>query len=365
VDLPLICQGNDPFNQMGLQMAPDARPGLNPTRLARLMSDAIRSCRLDLRAHTVLTEAATGAYVVTPVLAAMAGAKVYALAASTGYATANTLERITSDLARAAGVSERIQFIREKNSSVIADADIITNSGQVRPIDAQMVSEMKETAVVSLMYESWEYRGGDVDLRACRARRIAVGGTNERHPAVDVFSFLGPLAVRQLHDAGVAAYRARVVVLCDNLFEPFITEGLRAGGADAVVGQELTETLLSPRCDAVIVARHPRNGPVLTRADAQLLATAAPGTVVVEYWGDTDRAALAALNVPVWPPQPSKRGHMAILPSALGPEPIIRLQAGGLKAGEVLARGVDGASPAELEFVQIIDLEEIACKQSY
>ena len=53
---------------------PDSRPGLNPLRLVRLMRQAVARCELDLSGAVVLTEAASGAYVVTPVLAALAGA---------------------------------------------------------------------------------------------------------------------------------------------------------------------------------------------------------------------------------------------------------------------------------------------------
>ena len=64
-----------------------ALPGLDGRRLVRLMTAAIERCELDLSGRVVLTEAATGAYAVTPVLAALAGAQVYALAAATRYAT--------------------------------------------------------------------------------------------------------------------------------------------------------------------------------------------------------------------------------------------------------------------------------------
>jgi hypothetical protein len=43
---------------------------------------------------------------------------------------------------------------------------------------------------------------------------------------------------------------------------------------------------------------------------------------------------------------------MAVLPSAIGPEPIVRLQAGGLKVGEVLARGPELATAAERALIQ-------------
>ena len=51
------------------------RPGFHPGRLHRLMLESIADCGLRLDGRSVITEAASGAYVVTPVLAAMAGAR--------------------------------------------------------------------------------------------------------------------------------------------------------------------------------------------------------------------------------------------------------------------------------------------------
>jgi hypothetical protein len=318
------------------------------------MEDALERCSLDLHDLTVLTEAATGPYAVTAVMAAMAGADVYALAAPTEYATTEELQRVATDLAGFAGVGDRLRVIVDKRPQVIAAADIITNSGQVRPIDKSLIAQMKSTAVIPLMYESWELRGSDIDLQACRARRIPVAGTNERHPAVDVFSYLGTMAVKQLVDAGIAVYRSKLVVLCDNDFARFIAQGLRGCGAEVVETRELSARCLAPDTDAVLAARRPGDGYVVTAVDARTLAQHAPGAVLVEFWGDTDRGAMAEAGVPVWPLTPAARGHMAVLPSAVGPEPTVRLQAGGLKVGEVLARGLDQASEEDLRFVQIV-----------
>src|SRR5262249_4644206 len=70
-----------------------------------------------------------------------------------------------------------------------------------------------------------------------------------------------------------------------------------------------------------------------------------PAAVVAQLWGDIDRDVLAAERVPYWPVAPVPRGHMGILPSAVGPEPVVRLQCGGLKVGELLARRADGSDP--------------------
>jgi hypothetical protein len=335
-------------------MTLDMRPGLDPRRLIRLLNAAIERCQLDLAGLTVLTEAASGAYVVTPVLAAMAGANVYALAGATAYATSEEIQRLTVDLARSGMVMDRVQLVCRKDPDTVGVADIVTNSGQVRPIDAAMVAHMKPSSVIPLMYESWEYRAADVDLEACRTRGILVAGTNERHPAVDVFSFLGQMAVMQLHHAGIAVRGSQLLLLCDNDFAPFIAQDLRNSGADVTEARQLTTDSLTSHCDAVIVAQHPRQTPVFTATDAAVVSHHAPGAVVVQYWGDVDRAALVAARVPVWPPDPPRPGHMAVLPSAVGPEPIVRLQSGGLKVGQVLARGLDNASAEDRAFVQLL-----------
>jgi hypothetical protein len=333
-------------------MPSDTRPGLDPRRLVRLMRAAIDRCDLDLTELTVLTEAASGAYVVTPVLAAMAGAEVCAVGAGNAYASAEEIRALTVGLARLAGVADRIELVDGKDPAVVGAADIVTNSGQVRPIDAETVSHLKPSAVVPLMYESWEYRQADVDLEACRSRGIAVAGTNERHPAVDVFSFLGQMAVLQLHEAGIPVRGSRLLVLCDNDFAPFIVRDLEDCAAKVTLAPSLAPDVIPPDCDAVLLAMQPTDVPVVGAGDALLLARSAPGAVLVQYWGDTDRASLVAAGVPIWPPRAPAPGHMAVLPSAVGPEPIVRLQTGGLKVGQVLAHGPTEASPEDLAFVQ-------------
>src|SRR5205814_10594269 len=88
------------------------------------------------------------------------------------------------------------------------------------------------------------------------------------------------------------------------------------------------------RYDAVLVALQPRADAVLSAVDARLIASRWPGAVVAQFWGDIDRASLASAGVAVWPERAPATGHMGVLPSAPGAEPVVRLQAGGLRAGE-------------------------------
>lgn len=316
----------------------DRRPGLDARRVRRLMLAALHEMDIDLRGRVVITEAATGPYAVTPVLAALAGAEVHAVAGDCRYGSAADAFAYTRDLAAAAGVRDRVELLIDKAGAPFEAADVVTNSGHLRPLDAETVRRMRPGTALPLMYEAWELRPGEVDLQACARRGVRVAGTNERHPSVDVFSYLGPMAVKLLMDAGVAVTATRLLLLCDNAFCVHIARGLIAAGARVDIRRRLAAGPVDARWDAIVVALQPAHRSALGPAESELLAERAPGTLVAQYWGDVDRDALADAEVPVWPPAPPPAGHMAILPSALGPEPIVRLQAGGLKVGEVLCR---------------------------
>ena len=61
-------------------------------RAARLLRQAIADYGLDLSGLTVFTEAASGPYLHTPILAALAGAeKVYAQTANSAYASRRSI----------------------------------------------------------------------------------------------------------------------------------------------------------------------------------------------------------------------------------------------------------------------------------
>jgi len=319
------------------------------------MYEAIARLRLDLSGAVVVTEAASGAYVVTPILAAMAGAEqIFAVSRTTKYGAFEEIGDNTHRLAKSVGVSARLKVIARKTREVVSQADIVTNSGHVRPIDAEMISWMKPGAVIPLMYETWEFRDTDIDLEACRKRGIKVAGTNERHPAVDVFRFLGDMAIKLLLDMGMALSHNRVLTLCDNDFSTFIERGLSGAGVNVTVRESIQEAPSDHPFDAIIVALKPQTNPVITAADAAIMAQRWPGTALAQFWGDVDRDALQAEGIPVWPPAPPAPGHMAILLSDVGPEPVVRLQCGGLKAGEALLRSAGGDLGTDKEFLDVL-----------
>ncbi len=334
------------------------KPGMNPKRILRLIRKSIERCDLRLENLVILTEAASGAFIVTPLIAAMAGAKhVYALAKSSRWGLAEEIAKDTYFLAEMAGVKNRIEVITEKSKEIVEKADIVTNSGHVRPIDKEMIGWMKPTAVIPLMYEAWEFRETDVDLAACRVKGIAVAGTNERHPDIDVFSFLGVMVIQQLIEAGLDVWGINVLLLCDNPFEEFLTQVLTKSGVTVrnvkhpreIIDEDIKDM------DAVIIAATPPNEIAFEPSVLKKMTEMSPGFVVVQFWGDINRKTLYDSSVPVWPLREPKKGHMGILPSEIGPDPVVRLQTGGLKVGEILTNSNQNISKTDLEYIQEIN----------
>lgn len=316
----------------------EPRPGFAALRICRLMRAAIARCGCDLSGMRVLTEAATGAYAVTAPLAALAGAvEVVALARGGRHGTAADARHATMSLAEAAGVGGRVRVV-EALPDDLGGFDLVTNSGHLRPLDASVIGRLRAGCTIALMFEAWELREGDLDVAACHARGIPIVGVSEQHPSVDVFSYHGALCLRALHDAGLPGYGNRIALLCDNDFAPSILRSFAAIGAEIAC---FTGAADVPRddWDCVLVALHPAARPRLDAAGALALSRAAPGATVVQLWGDVEREALRDAGLPVWPPHAPRPGHMGVLLSEIGPDAVVRLQAGGLAAAALVAKG--------------------------
>ena len=185
----------------------------NPYRIRRIIKDAIRFNNLDLSDLIVFTEAASGNYVTTPIIAAMADAKVYAITSDSQYGKARDVEEFTYNFADFCKVRDKIEVVFEKRREVINKADIVTNLGFVRPIDKKFISYMKGTAVIPLMKETWEFRESDIDLYECNKKGIPVLGTNENHPNLRIFDYLGHLCAKKLFELDIEIFKSNICVI--------------------------------------------------------------------------------------------------------------------------------------------------------
>ena len=339
-------------------------------RMKRLIQEFIERLNLDLSGLVVLTEAASGNYVCTPLIAAMANAKnVIALSKDSKYGKAREITDNTLSMARILGIGrDRIQVFDNFRPDLIEEADIITNLGFVRPIDKTFISHLKMSAVISLMYETWEFREQDLDLPESLQRGIPVLGVNEQHHALRILDYIGPLCSKILFEAQLEIVGSKIVVVGDNKFGKNIVKTLAASGADVLCatsfdsrivgelgGMKIGNSLKEERaqeymknCDALIVNTYPDQNAIIGKSgdiSPTRLSELSPETVIVQFNGLVERKSLKGQGLTLLPDEEPTPGHMGWTLAYLGPKPVIALNSGGLKVGELLARSrMEGVS---------------------
>jgi len=324
----------------------------SPCRAKRLIEKAIDKFKLDLNDLIILTEAASGNYIFTPIIAALAGAKkVHAVTRDSRYASAEQVVRNTSLLADYWAVGGWLEIHTLLTPKSIGEADIVTNLGFVRPINKEFISHMKDTAVVPLMYETWEYREQDLDLAECSQRGLPVLGTNERVKELEIFRYIGCLAMKLAFELDVELFKSKVAVVGGGYFGENIINAFTNIGAK-VVNFKITEgdSLSSDRakselgdCDLLVFAEHQSRDLILGEG-GQIsvieLLNINPGIAIVHIAGGVDKEAIYRAQIPCRPGQLASPGYMSMTTGYLGPKPIIDLHTAGLKVGEAMARSM-------------------------
>jgi hypothetical protein len=324
-------------------------------RAARLLRQAIADYALDLSGLTVFTEAASGPYLQTPILAALAGAeRVYAQTADSAYAPKEEVRSATEAAAKEFSVGTRVEVLFDKPAAALGNADIVTNSGFVRPIDRPTVERLKPTAVIPLMWETWEFRPEDMDLEACREHGILVLGTDEARPPLALYPYGGYAAMKLLFELGLEGYKTRVLLLGGghafgrSIWQHFSRLGMDVAWfadtePEARSYAELPEFLAANAddFDALLVSEH-RVSRRLIGPDGLVSATEIarlnPALAVGVVSGNVDAEELAASGLAYRPERIRPFGYMSYQPGDVGPRPVLELYAAGLKVGEAMAR---------------------------
>lgn len=318
----------------------------NERRCRRLVEDAIGKFGVDLNGLVVLTEAASNHYCLTPLIAALAGAdRVIALGRDSRYGSFTTVRNELLDLANAWGVKDRFSVIDNRLDASIVEADVVTNLGFVRPLDAVFLSLLKSTVALPLMWETWEFRPQDLDIGACRRLGIPVLGTNEDHPDLGTMNYLGPVAIKLMFELEVEVLRSRVVIVGGGKFAAPIRAAMLAAGAESAEviepSQEMGRLNCWNRADAIVFAEH-RVPDLLFGSGGWLepgrIAAVNPSVGVAHICGHVDEASLRNAGLRYTPMALAGFGYMSVTTDFVGPRPVIDLHAAGLRVGELLAR---------------------------
>ncbi len=321
-----------------------------------MMDRIIAKLQLDLSGLTVLTEAASGPFVCTPLIAARAGAEVIAITRNSCHGTVDEVTAYTREWGKLYGVSNRIQITSEPAIRHAYKSDILTNLGFLRPVTAEIINALPSHAAIPLMWEAWEFRPDDLDLEACKRRGIPVVGTCETHPALRIFDYLGMVAVKLLLEAEIEVVRSRIALIASDPFGEAIEVCLTGLGASVmrIPLPELGSEWSFPepeKLDALILAEHRSHREIVGENGGISPALVKRiGSPVIHVCGSVDNEAMGQAGITKHPARQVKSGFMTVTTDYCGPRPVIDLHAGGLKVGEILVRARKaGMTPRQAE----------------
>lgn len=321
-----------------------------------IINEQIRLYQLNLSGLTVITECAGGYYAFNTLLTLLAGAKkVIAVGGDSVYGSYSHCRNNFLDLLKKNNLdTQNIIICDNLEKEHLKEADIITNTGFVRPITASMMKCMKKTAVIPLMWETWEFRDGDLDLPAARENEILVLGTHEAYPKLAMYPYIGMLALSLLFRLELEVYKNKVILVGGGIPGTAIADTFQKNGVhyhwfveniqkkeQSAYHQISQYKEIISQADAIIFAEHEMDKDIFCLENGitfQELARFNPDIKIGVIAGKIDITALKQSGIKFYPPGIKPFGYMSFQPYHLGPRPVIELFSAGLKVGEVMAR---------------------------
>ena len=322
-------------------------------RLKKLFPELIKHFDVDLSDLTIYTEAASGSYLATPIIAAFAGAKkVYAQTGDSNYGKMEDIEKNTYKLAKEFGVESKIQVFFERNHNALGQADIVTNSGFVRPFDVDLIDALKPTAVIPLMWETWEYNKNYFNLEYCKKKKILVLGTVEHKSPCDIRPYSFFFGLKLLFNLDLEGHKTKVLLLGGNMLSVRMAKDFLKMGIETTVFSNSGfgysyDSLLDnfskegDMYDVILVFEH--QFPLLLLGKNGLLEynqilKINPSIKIGHIAGHIDIEGLRKSGLDYYPDNIRSFGLMSYQACELGPQPVLELYTAGLKVGEAMSR---------------------------
>lgn len=314
-------------------------------RAIKIINRCISDLNLNLSGKVVLTEVGSNYYLYTPIIALLAGAKqVIAWSNDSVHGKATDIKQECEYLVEKFNVPGQLIITDKKNVENIKAADIITNSGNLRPLDESFLINVKKSCVIPIMYEAWEIRDSDIDVQFCKQQGIEVAGTWENHPLLKVFDYGGALAVKLSHEAGFEVSGNRIMVWSDDHFGKVAAKAFKLMGAKKVIQTVNLQNLYKNIADIdfIYICNYSEQRSYIGingMFSVEEIRRLNPSIGIVHLYGEIDFEFAKQNSVHVYPP---KNGRAMIMTETLGYvglEPILRLQTAGFKVAEELISG--------------------------
>jgi hypothetical protein len=292
---------------------------------------SIEKFNLDLSHKNVLTEAASGNYVITPIIAAIAGATVIAITRDSKYATVEKVKKETYDIAKIFNVENMITIVTDKNEIDFKDIDVVTNTGFVRPIDTNMIDQLSSNCVIPLMWEPWEYRKSDLDLDYCNKKGIKVYGTNESDKRLQTMKYIGFTVLSFLLDKRMTSFSTKVLILSDSHFSKSIIEVLKLNNYEYDYCNNYEEEVNLSEYRAIVVAENEDNRLLIGEDGFINKNDLVKDHYIIHISGNVDFDNIECeVNIET----PAKFGYMSFTTDYIDNQAVIDLHTAGLKVAE-------------------------------
>lgn len=295
------------------------------------IKESINKFDLDLTGLNILTEASSGNYVITSVIAAIAGANVVAVTKESKYSSVQSVIEQTMALAKEFGVEKRITITEDKTSIKYNTFDIVTNTGFVRPIDTEVVSQLPTNCVIPLMWEPWEYRKEDLDLDACSSKGIKVYGTNESDKHLQTMTYIGYTVLSFLLSEKVTPFSAKILLLGDKHFSEAIKNILNANNYSYKHISEYNQQIDVSFYNVVVIAENEVENLLIGRDAFILDSDISDDTLIIHISGNVNFNNLRCKTIPE---KPANFGYMSFTTDYIDNKAVIDLHTAGLKVAQ-------------------------------
>jgi len=290
---------------------------------------SIANFNLDLSNKIILTEAATGNYVVTPAIAALAGAKyVYAFTKDSKYGSVEDVKKQTNNLLKYLNLEGRVEIITDINSLNLDEVDILTNTGFLRPIDDKIINKLSSKCVIPLMWETWEYRKSDLDIEECAKKNIKVYGTNEDDSRLRTKEYLGYMVLKFLLTLNHTPISSNILILGCNHFTLYVQKVLNQNDYNYTIINEYKNIINIDSYDAIVLLEHHNNKLLIGDSGYIKTKDIRSDVDVIHICGSVD---FTNANFNYIPKVPASFGNMSYTVDNIGSNVIIELHTAGLK----------------------------------
>jgi hypothetical protein len=309
-----------------------------------LIYNIVKKLNLNLKGFSVLTEAGTGYYIFTAIIALVANAKyVMIWVNDSSYGEAKSIKKEFEGLATKLGYKNYHFTLNERPIDDIRKADIITNLGHIRPINKKFLINVKPSSVISTMSEKWELRKEDIDIIFCKKNNIKVAGTWENHPKLKIFDNCGYLIAKMCFESGFEIFQNNILIISSDNFGKVAFEKLKNFEPNELKLSNLksiNHNLLINNPELIIIADYTTNIELIGEKgliDISLLKN----ITIVHLCGKIDYEYCIKNEINLFPNQNGNSFRMSKTLAHLGAKPVIDLHAAGFKVGENMLRGIN------------------------